>query len=80
MGTCKYCEASAGMFRDEHPACARKAQNERATALASLTEVMKRAVLDKRISCEVATLYRVAKTEDGINISNTDHIDERASA
>jgi hypothetical protein len=63
MAICKYCGTSAGMFRDEHPACARKAQNERATALASLTEVMKQAVLDKRISCEVATLYRAAKTE-----------------
>ena len=63
MGICKYCGTSAGIFRDEHPDCARKAQNERATTLASLTEVMKQAVLDKRISCEVATLYRAAKTE-----------------
>lgn len=63
MGICKYCGASAGMFRDEHPGCASKAQNERAAALASLAEVMKQAVLDKRISCEVATLHRAAKTE-----------------
>jgi hypothetical protein len=63
MGICKYCGTSAGMFRDEHPACSRKAQDEMAPALASIKEVMKQAVLDKRISCEVATLYRAAKTE-----------------
>ena len=51
------------MFRDEHPACARKEQDGRVSALASIKEVMKQAVLDKTISCEVATLYRAAKTE-----------------
>lgn len=63
MGICKYCGTSAGMFRDEHPACAQKAQDERTSALASITEVMKQAVLDRRISSEVATLYRAATTQ-----------------
>ena len=66
MGICKYCGTSAGIFRDEHPACARKAQDERASAIASIKEVMKQAVLDRRISSEVATLYRAATTEADI--------------
>ena len=63
MGICKYCGSSAGMFRDEHPACARKAQDEKASALSSITELMKQAVLDRKISGEVVTLYRAATTE-----------------
>jgi hypothetical protein len=49
LGICKYCGTSAGLFRDEHPACARKAQDEFASALASIKEVMNQAVSDKRI-------------------------------
>ena len=62
MGICKYCGTSAGMFRDEHAACARKAEDERASALASITKVMQQAVLDRRISSEVERLYRAART------------------
>jgi hypothetical protein len=54
------------MFRDEHPACARKARDERASALVSITEVMKHAVLDRKISSEIEKLYRASATESGM--------------
>jgi hypothetical protein len=59
MATCKYCGLDAGWFKDEHLACVQRANS----ALASITDVMKHAVLDRRLSNEIAELWLAAKTQ-----------------
>jgi hypothetical protein len=66
MGVCKYCSTSAGMFRDEHPVCFKRAEDEKASTLTSITETMKQAIVDGRISGEVSRLFRIGKTEADI--------------
>jgi hypothetical protein len=61
MATCRYCGIRSGWFKDEHLACVQKAHS----ALLSIKNVMKQAVLDKKISSAVANLYSDANVKQG---------------